>query len=72
MKKHIIDINSWSRREQYLFFSTFEEPFFGIISKVDCTQAYDRAKAQNKSFFSTICTACFKQLTRSRIFDIEL
>ncbi|SMG29789.1 chloramphenicol acetyltransferase [Sphingobacterium psychroaquaticum] len=51
MKKHIIDINGWSRREQYLFFSTFEEPFFGIISKVDCTQAYDRAKVQNKSFF---------------------
>lgn len=51
MEKHIIDINGWSRREQYLFFSTFEEPFFGITSKIDCTQAYRRAKTQHKSFF---------------------
>lgn len=50
MKKNI-DINSWERRDLFLFFKQFEEPFFGICVEVDVTAAYDRCKARGISFF---------------------
>jgi chloramphenicol O-acetyltransferase type A len=28
--KTIIEIDKWNRKEHYLFFSKFEEPFFGV------------------------------------------
>lgn len=46
-----ISINDWDRREQYLFFSQFEEPFFGTTVSIDCTKAYQEAKRKNESFF---------------------
>jgi chloramphenicol O-acetyltransferase type A len=49
--KQLIDIDQWIRKDQYLFFSPFEEPFFGVTAKVDVTQAYQNAKMQNKSVF---------------------
>lgn len=50
--KKIIDINNWERKEQYLFFKQFEEPFFGITVEVDCTNAYLYCKQNNISFFN--------------------
>ncbi len=50
MKKRI-DIDNWNRKEHFLFFSKFEEPFFGVTIKVDCTSAYMKAKEKGVSFF---------------------
>ncbi|HMX59624.1 MAG TPA: CatA-like O-acetyltransferase [Chitinophagales bacterium] len=50
MKKRI-DIDNWNRKEHFLFFSKFEEPFFGVTIKVDCTSAYKKAKEKGVSFF---------------------
>ncbi len=47
-----IDINSWNRKEHYIFFSQFDEPFFGIVSEVDCTTAFKKAKEGGHSFFA--------------------
>lgn len=49
--KTIVEIDKWNRKEHFLFFSKFEEPFFGVTVKVDCTKAYSRAKEKNVSFF---------------------
>lgn len=49
MKK--INIETWNRKSQYYFFKQFEEPFFGVTVNVDCTIAYDVAKATDTSFF---------------------
>lgn len=46
-----ISIDGWDRKEQYLFFSQFEEPFFGITVSINCTKAYRFAKEKNHSFF---------------------
>lgn len=46
-----INIDQWNRREHYLFFKQFEEPFFGITVLVDCTQAYSKSKEKGWSFF---------------------
>ncbi|NUQ26430.1 MAG: chloramphenicol acetyltransferase [Saprospiraceae bacterium] len=50
MKKPI-DINTWERKDLFLFFKQFEEPFFGVCVEVDVTAAYEQSKAQGVSFF---------------------
>lgn len=51
MSRKAINIETWNRKDHFNFFSQFEEPFFGVTLQVDCTCAYQNAKAQNKSFF---------------------
>ena len=46
-----LDIASWNRKEHFEFFSSFEEPFFGVTVEMDCTQAYAKSKRDNISFF---------------------
>jgi len=48
----IIDLASWSRREHFEFFSTFDDPTFGIVSEVDCSNAYALVKEKQHSFFA--------------------
>jgi len=49
--KHLLDLDTWPRRDHFHFFSRFEEPFFGVCVDIDCTMAYQRAKAMDTSFF---------------------
>jgi chloramphenicol O-acetyltransferase type A len=49
--KTLLDIDNWSRKEHFHFFRKFEEPFFGAIIEIDCTKAYETAKALDASFF---------------------
>jgi chloramphenicol O-acetyltransferase type A len=49
----IIDLDTWRRKEHFEFFSTFDEPFFGLVSEIDCTIAYKTAKEKNYSFFAS-------------------
>jgi chloramphenicol O-acetyltransferase type A len=50
--KQKLNIETWNRKEHFLFFKQMEEPFFGITITVDCTKAYDKAKELGVSFFS--------------------
>lgn len=49
--KTLINTECWNRKEHFLFFSKFEEPFFGVTVKIDCTTAYLKAKEKGVSFF---------------------
>lgn len=46
-----INIETWNRKEHFLFFKQMEEPFFGITTTIDCTKGYDEAKKLGVSFF---------------------
>ena len=46
------DIEKWSRKEHYLFFKNFDEPFWGLTVNVDCTAIYKYAKENRISFFT--------------------
>lgn len=48
--RQVIDIENWKRREEYLFFRTFQNPMVAVTVEVDCTLAYRRAKELNVSF----------------------
>lgn len=47
-----IDGQNWARKEYFDFFSQFDEPFFGIVTDIDCSAAYNNAKNKKHSFFA--------------------
>lgn len=49
--KRKLDLQSWPRKEHFEFFNSFEEPFFGVTVKINCTKAYKKAKESARSFF---------------------
>jgi chloramphenicol O-acetyltransferase type A len=49
--KQEVNIENWNRKAHYLFFSQFDEPFFGVTVTIDCTEAYHYSKRNGLSFF---------------------
>ena len=49
--KTLLDLENWNRKEHFLFFKQFEEPFFGLTVEIDCTKAYATSKELGTSFF---------------------
>ena len=49
--KHKVDIESWERRENWLFMSDFANSWYSITSEVDCTKAFEESKNNHTSFF---------------------
>jgi len=69
-----LNIENWNRKEHFEFFNRFEEPFFGITVRINCTKAYHKVKNINKSFFlfylhSSIKAANMVEAFRYRIED---
>ncbi|MBD2768062.1 chloramphenicol acetyltransferase [Hymenobacter sp. BT664] len=50
MKKQL-NLAQWNRREHFEFFSSFDEPFFGLVAPVDCTRTLAEAKRLGVPFF---------------------
>lgn len=55
-----IDVDAWTRREQFNFFRDFDNPFFGFTADLDVTALYRFAREQGYSFFSTYLFASQK------------
>ena len=49
--KAVLDIGQWPRKDHFYFFRQFNDPFFGATATIDCTKAYDTAKALDTPFF---------------------
>lgn len=49
--KHMIDLETWARKEHYAHFASLDDPFFGICAKADFTGCYRQAKNDYASFF---------------------
>lgn len=49
--KRIIDLENWNRKEHFRFFSALEDPFFGVTTTVDFTEAYRQSKSHGLPFF---------------------
>jgi chloramphenicol O-acetyltransferase type A len=50
--KQKLNLETWNRKEHFMFFKQMEEPFFGITTTIDCTKAYIKSKELNVSFFA--------------------
>ena len=42
--KQLVDIDNWKRKENYLFFRNFANPYYTVTSVVDVSKAYDTSK----------------------------
>ena len=49
--KHIVDIDTWERRDNYNFFRGFVNSWYSITTEIDCTEASAIARASGRSFF---------------------
>jgi len=49
--KSPINTEIWIRKEHFEFFKEFDEPFFGIVAEVDCTEALEWCRNHQISFF---------------------
>jgi chloramphenicol O-acetyltransferase type A len=47
----IVDPANWARKPYYDFFSTYDNPFFGIVSELDVTQTYQYIRDNGIKFF---------------------
>ena len=75
--KQKLNLNTWNRKEHFLFFKQMEEPFFGITTTIDCTKAYANSKALGVSFFTyylhkTLLAVNAIEPFRYRIIDDEV
>lgn len=49
--RHIVDIETWERRDNYNFFRSFVNSWYSITTEIDCTEASAAARASGHSFF---------------------
>src|SRR4030042_4340163 len=45
----MIDLQTWSRREHFMKFNSFDHPHFGMCANVDLSSFYQAVKQQNHS-----------------------
>lgn len=50
--KQKLNLDTWNRKEHFLFFKQMEEPFFGVTTTIDCTKAFEKSRVLGVSFFS--------------------
>lgn len=71
-----LELDSWKRRAYFEFYSTFDQPFFGLDTEVEYTNALEKCKANKTSFFIFYMYCAHKALNRipefrTRIVDGE-
>jgi chloramphenicol O-acetyltransferase type A len=44
-------LDNWKRREHFEFFKSFAQPYWGVTSNINCTQAFAYCKSAKVSFF---------------------
>ena len=49
--KHIIDIDTWERRDNYGFFRTYLNSWYSVTTEIDCTESSAAARRSGDSFF---------------------
>ncbi len=67
-----IDLNTWSRRDYYKYFGSYDDPYFGVVVNVDCTTAYDYCKTHDVSFFLYYMYESIKALNRVENFRYRI
>ncbi len=70
--KKVINIKNWNRKEHFEWFKNFDEPFFGIVSEVDCTKAYLNSKKNNIPFFHNYLHKSLKAVNLIEDFKLRI
>lgn len=67
-----IDIDAWSKRDHFLLFKNFDEPYHGVCIKIDCTKAYEICKKNRYSFFLYYIHKCTKAINAIEAFHYRI
>jgi chloramphenicol O-acetyltransferase type A len=67
-----IDLNTWKRKDQYLFFKDYDNPFYNICVDVDVTDLYQFTKKQNLSFFRAYFYLSLKAVNATKEFCLRI
>ncbi|MBQ7308013.1 MAG: chloramphenicol acetyltransferase [Clostridia bacterium] len=66
-----IDIQSWNRKKQFLWFNSFSNPCYCINVKMDCTKVVNICKENKKSFFVSFMYLVMKALNSIEEFRLR-
>ncbi|HEY9168320.1 MAG TPA: CatA-like O-acetyltransferase [Lutibacter sp.] len=64
------DIENWSRKAQYQFFKTYEDPFFNITANLEVTNLYKYCKKHRLSFSLAcmyVALKCANEITEFKL-----
>lgn len=70
--KKIIDLNTWKRREHYLFFRRFDDPFYDVTVRFDMTIFSRKVKESKTPFFLSYLYASLKAVHQIQAFRLRI
>lgn len=70
MKK--IDINTWNRKEVYLFFQHFDYPKFSVTVDLDVTHFYQIVKEKKRSFYFSMIHVLMSEMNEIENFKYRI
>ena len=66
-----IDLKNYHRKEHFEFFSEFDDPFFGIVSEVECTRLLKKCKENKQSFFAGYLYRALQAANKTEAFHLR-
>jgi chloramphenicol O-acetyltransferase type A len=73
VRGEFVDLDSWKRRDHYLWFRSYERPFFSVTVEVDVTAAWNRSRKRGApSFFLTSLFPMLKAANEIEAFRLRL
>jgi len=70
--KKIIDLDLWKRREHFLFFRRFDDPFYDVTVRFDMTSFSQKIKEMNSPFFLSYLYASLKAVHQIPAFRLRI
>ena len=70
--RELIDLEKWDRKDHFLFYSKFKEPYNGVVVDVDVTALYQICKAAKESFFLAYLHAAIKAVNQTEAFRYRI
>ncbi len=67
-----LDLNQWSRKNQFEFFKKYDNPFFNICSSLDVTELYKLCQQQQLSFATALLFASIDAANKVKEFRYRL
>lgn len=76
MKKEVsyqeIDLQHWKRKDHFNFFNSFEKPWWGITTQLNCTKAYVYCQTYQVSFFHLYLYLSLRAVNAVRAFRYRI
>lgn len=66
-----IDLENYHRKEHFEFFSEFDDPFFGLVTEIECTKLLRKCKTNNHSFFANYLHKALKAANLTEAFHLR-